>query len=235
MSWVRRPSRRASVPSYAAPTCASATSSSRGAWQPPNGYPTGSLVGAAGRLPDEIEGGEQFDVYESHGSLPMRSLSRPGGRTCVGEADAHPRRGVRRRTHRCGAPGFVLGRWWAPVVVVPGGGPRRELPDDPGSGLAVMSGGPATDPADAERGPSSLLLLAVRSVAASDQGAAPGGRAFTHSPANVTPMTSARRRGQPYVCDPEGRIPMDRTKQIALRVRDGVRTGGLPRGMTDGF
>jgi hypothetical protein len=33
----------------------------------------------------------------------------------------------------------------------------------------------------------------------------------------------------------EERIPMDVTKQSELRVRDGVRTGGLPRAMTDGF
>ena len=48
-------------------------------------------------------------------------------------------------------------------------------------------------------------------------------------------MTSALRGSQPCVRDPEGRIPMDRTMQSELRVRDGVRTGGLPRVMTDGF
>jgi hypothetical protein len=33
----------------------------------------------------------------------------------------------------------------------------------------------------------------------------------------------------------EERTPMDGTKQSELRVLDGVRTGGLPRAMTDGF
>ncbi len=54
------------MPSYAAPTCAAATSSSRGACQPPKANPSEVLVGAAGRLPDEVEGGEQLDVDESH-------------------------------------------------------------------------------------------------------------------------------------------------------------------------
>ena len=51
MSYVRRPSRRASVPSYAAPICAPATSSSRGACHPPNGKPTGSSSGPPGACP----------------------------------------------------------------------------------------------------------------------------------------------------------------------------------------
>ena len=54
------------MPSYAAPTCAPATSSNRGACQPPNGKPLRVLVGAAGRLPDEVEGREQLDVDEAH-------------------------------------------------------------------------------------------------------------------------------------------------------------------------
>src|SRR5262245_2661044 len=51
MSYVRRPSRRASVPSYAATTCAPETSSNRGACQPPNGNPTGSSSGPPGDCP----------------------------------------------------------------------------------------------------------------------------------------------------------------------------------------
>src|SRR5919112_1884469 len=51
MSYVRRPSRRASVPSYAAMTCAPATSSTRGACQPPNGNPSGSSSGPPGACP----------------------------------------------------------------------------------------------------------------------------------------------------------------------------------------
>src|SRR5215467_5603350 len=38
------------------------------------------LVGAAGRLPDEVEGCEQLDVDEAHALLPMSWLSRSGGR-----------------------------------------------------------------------------------------------------------------------------------------------------------
>src|SRR5882757_6340564 len=79
MSYVRRPSGRASVPSYAPATCAPATSSTRGACQPPNGNPTGSSS-AAGRLPDEVEGCEQLDVDEAHALLPMSWLPRSGGR-----------------------------------------------------------------------------------------------------------------------------------------------------------
>src|SRR3954464_12798340 len=37
------------------------------------------LVGAAGRLPDEVEGCEQLDVDEAHVVLPVRWLSRSGG------------------------------------------------------------------------------------------------------------------------------------------------------------
>ena len=54
------------MPSYAAPTCAPETSSSNGACQPPKGNPPRVLVGAAGRLPDEVEGCEHLDVDESH-------------------------------------------------------------------------------------------------------------------------------------------------------------------------
>src|SRR6185312_11762346 len=38
------------------------------------------LVGGAGRLPDEVEGCEQFDVDEAHALLPTIWLSRSGGR-----------------------------------------------------------------------------------------------------------------------------------------------------------
>src|SRR5207344_2415645 len=38
------------------------------------------LVGAAGRLPDEVEGCEQLDVDEAHVLLPMSWVSPSGGR-----------------------------------------------------------------------------------------------------------------------------------------------------------
>src|SRR5208283_5997471 len=38
------------------------------------------LAGAAGRLPDEVEGCEQLNVDEAHAVLPMSWLSRSGGR-----------------------------------------------------------------------------------------------------------------------------------------------------------
>ena len=49
------------------------------------------------------------------------------------------------------------------------------------------------------------------------------------------PMTPARRRSQSCVARRRGADSMDRTKQSELRVMDGVRTGGLPRAMTEGF
>jgi hypothetical protein len=45
--------------------------------------PARVLIGAVGRLPDEVEGGEQSDVDEAHAVLPVRRLSwlsRSGGR-----------------------------------------------------------------------------------------------------------------------------------------------------------
>ena len=51
MSYVRRPSSSASVPSYAASTCAPDTSSVSGACQPPKGNPSGSSSGPPGACP----------------------------------------------------------------------------------------------------------------------------------------------------------------------------------------
>src|SRR4051794_24706778 len=55
------------------------------------------LVGAAGRLPDEVEGCEQLDVDEAHALLPMSWLFQSGG----GPAGAG-------RLIAATAPGFVL-------------------------------------------------------------------------------------------------------------------------------
>src|SRR3954453_15455998 len=75
MSYVRRPSRRASVPSYAAAICAPATSSMRGACQPPNGNPTGSSSGPPGACPTRSR--------VANISMWMRPMRPPG---CLGEA-----------------------------------------------------------------------------------------------------------------------------------------------------
>src|SRR5215510_9620364 len=99
MSYVRRPSRRASVPSYAAPTYAPATSSSRGACQPPNGNPHRVLVGAAGRLPDEVEGGEQLETGGLVLCAPGHVLEGPGIAIWVGERGVQDPAGVLDRAH----------------------------------------------------------------------------------------------------------------------------------------
>src|SRR5215211_7312446 len=89
MSYVRRPSRRASVPSYAAPTCAPATSSSRGACQPPNGNPTGSSSGPPGDCPTRSR--------VANSSMWMRPMTAPDALVVPVERWTWGRR----QTHRC--------------------------------------------------------------------------------------------------------------------------------------
>ena len=128
--------------------------------------PAGS-AGAHRRLsPDEVEGCAQFDVDESHGLLPMRSLSRSvGSPVRAGELIA------------AAASGFVLRRWWVPVVAVPAVVRAPGAAGRSGVGVDRHGRGHATD---AELGPTILAATGVRSVAPSNQGAAPSGRAFTH-------------------------------------------------------
>src|SRR4051794_14126911 len=122
MSFVRPPSRRASVPSYAAMTCAPETSSARGRLPAAEREPLRVLLGAAGRLPDEVGGARQLDVDEARAVLPVRWSSRSGGRP----ADAGGRSAAT-------APRFVvvdrLGAWGHhPVRRLQA--PSRRAPED---------------------------------------------------------------------------------------------------------
>src|SRR5215207_5459040 len=97
MSYVRRPSRRASVPSYAAPTCAPVTSSIRGACQPPNGNPTGSSSYFRRKAP-RGQGRPGSHPLPSNGGCPTSST-----------ASSSPTAAPRRRPRRLGGPGGHTG------------------------------------------------------------------------------------------------------------------------------
>jgi hypothetical protein len=153
--------------------------------------PAGS-AGAHRRLsPDEVEGCAQFDVDESHGLLPMRSLSRSvGSPVRAGELIA------------AAASGFVLRRWWVPVVAVPA---VVRAPGAAGrSGVGVDRHGRGHD-TDAELGPT-ILAATGGAFNRSLRSRRRAERTSLSTQANVTSMTSARRRSQPCVRDPEGRI-----------------------------